>query len=171
MAKSFTNLTSVATGDVLTATNFNNLQTTVNSHTIPPACRLQGQSGQSLSNSTTTTLIWPDANEVYDTDGMHGAVNPERITPTTAGIYLLTASIYLSGNTTTRFFLNILKNGTTAETVDIAGAGIGLTATTVQTANGSTDYFTVLAYQTSGGALTVNNSYTFFTATFMGKTS
>jgi hypothetical protein len=170
MAKTYNTFTNVATGDVLTATNFNNLLTNTANYRVPPMCRLQGESGQSLLNSTTTTLNFPDANEVYDTDGMHSSVNATRITPTTAGVYLVTASFYMSGASTTRLFLGIQKNGSTVESHDVT-AGLGLNNSTVLTANGTTDYFTVVAFQTSGGTLTINNSFTFFTATWLGQTS
>ena len=170
MAKTYNTFSNVSAGDVLTASGYNDLLENAGNYRVPPMCRLQGESAQSLANSTVVTLNWPDANEGYDTDGMHSATNATRITPPTAGVYLLTASFYMSGASTTRAFLGIQKNGNTVETQEDT-ATLGLNISTVIEANGSSDYFTVVAYQTSGGTLTINNSFTFFTATWLGQVS
>jgi hypothetical protein len=175
MAKTYNTLGTVAPGDVLRANSgtasYNGVITNSNNFRVPPACRLKAQSAQSLANTTETTINFPVANDVYDTDSMHPGANPSRIQPTTAGIYMLTATIYLSAPTTTRFYLAIAKNAAGQEFLEINGAVSGLNISTMLTANGTTDFFTVLALQTSGGARTVNNALSFFTATWLGQTS
>jgi hypothetical protein len=88
MAKTYTNpLPTVATGDLLTSAAYNNVLTTLNNHTVPPAVRLT----RSTNYSYTSSAVIPWDVEAYDTDSMHESVtNPGRITFSTTGLYLIT---------------------------------------------------------------------------------
>ena len=110
MAKTFTsNLPSVSTGDVLTATAQNNLLTTLNSHTVPPMCRVYN-SATLTPYTTNTAITWNS--ESYDTDAMHDTgSNTSRITFQTAGVYLCTATIRVDATTVTQANLFAKING------------------------------------------------------------
>ena len=107
-----TNLPSVSTGDVLTATAYNNAITSLNSTTVPPMCKVK-RSGD-LSYTSSAAIAWND--EDYDTDAMHdNATNNTRITFATSGIYRVTVSIMLAYTTSnvSVFDLSIMGNGST----------------------------------------------------------
>ena len=84
MPKTFTNLTAVATGDLLAATTHNNLLTTVNNHTVPPAVSVYF--GTATTYTEGTSISWTA--EDYDTDAMW--TSGASITIQTAGVYVVT---------------------------------------------------------------------------------
>lgn len=174
MAKSFTNLTSVATGDVLTATNFNNLQTTVNSHTIPPMCKATKNATQSIPNTTATVITF--ATEDYDTDGMHDtSLNTSRITINTAGVYIVEGFI-LSAASSGSVYGYIYKNGAALPSNtgikglvrDSATAAIDQVTVPLSLAVG--DYVELAFYHASGSAINVTADC-WLAAHFVGRTS
>ena len=68
-------------------------------HTIlnPPRCRLRNLADQSIPNNTNTAVTFNA--EIFDTDSMHDTgSNTERITFTTAGVYLIHARIHFDDN-------------------------------------------------------------------------
>ena len=95
--------------------------------------------------------------EITDTVGWHNAVtNPDRITPTIAGVYRVTASLYFAANVTGNRRLQILKNGSTVLESRTTGAvSSGANLSHIVSMNGSSDYITLTSFQDSGGALTV----------------
>jgi hypothetical protein len=130
---------------------------------------------QSINNATDTAITWNT--EDYDTDGFHSTVsNTDRITIPTGkgGYYLVSAKLSFAANATGVRSCTIKKNGTT----NIIGADLnnqGGSASAVLNFERviscvATDYFTLQAYQTSGGALNTDNAagYTYFTMTYLG---
>jgi hypothetical protein len=171
MPKTYTTLTSVSTGDVLTATNYNNVQTTLNNHTIPPIVRCT-RSGD-LSYTSSAAIAWNA--EDYDTDSMHDTVtNNTRITFVTAGIYRVTCGLYVTyGGTVSALDLSIYGNGSTvlgqnytngiAETVSL-----GLQATTLVD-SATYSYVTVgLGIVGATSPLIKADARTFFSAEWVG---
>lgn len=102
MAKTFPTLTDVATGDVLTSTGYNNVQTYARNFRVPPACRVVRTSN--LTGYTSASAItWSSA--VFDTespsDPMWAAGSPTVITIRTAGLYLVEFVAMLGASATT----------------------------------------------------------------------
>lgn len=109
MPKTYNTFTNVSTGDVLTATNFNNVLTNVGNYRVPPMCRLFN-SATVTPYTTNTAITWNS--ESYDTDDMHStSVNTSRITFQTAGVYLCTATIRTDATTITQGNLYARLNG------------------------------------------------------------
>lgn len=116
--------------------------------------------GQSINNTTWTTVQW-DAADEFDDDTMHDpASNNTRITATTGGTFVVFANIGFANNGTGFRIAGFRKNGSGAEptlgtaTLGSPGAGtdavLSLTVPLVLTAG---DYLEVMVYQNSGGAL------------------
>lgn len=183
MAKTFTsNLPAVSTGDVLTATAQNNLLTTLNSHTVPPAASTWLTT--TITNQTNNTAI-SFSSSTHDTDSMFSAGSPTRLTFNTAGIYLVTFSGIMTAATTLTYGLawfSFTGGATTAP----YGASDSLAITSgTQSArwNISTVYNAAAADYVEGylgftatgnvsiDGTTNNNVRARMTATFMGRTS
>lgn len=144
----------------------------------PPTCRLSKSANQSITNTTWTALTYDQ--ETYDTDNMHSLVtNPTRITVNTPGLYLLTANVIFvpnaTGNRLTGFRKNTLSPTDPTEGF-VGGAAVtaaneaGYTLTQVVKAI-ATDYWEVMVWQSSGGALNasiIDGGLT-FTATWIGR--
>jgi hypothetical protein len=183
MAKTYTNLTSVNTGDVLTATGYNTVQTNVNNVMVPPAvrCNISGAS-QTAATGVVTTLYWDGANS-YDTDAtMHDNVTTSgtpavysRITFNTAGIYVLNYKLQFTAGCANLVELMVQKNNTT-RIID-HGFGTGGTSSTFQVSGtyafAANDYIVAQVYHTNGSTLTLSNATDAnqFSATWIGKTS
>ncbi len=126
-------------------------------------CRVHHNANQNVNNATVTTLAFNQ--ERFDPDGIHDtAVNNSRITPGTTGTYIVGANIQYAtdaGATGSRDILIDLNGG--GVYVGHARQKSGTNSDSVncnvlwRTAAG-TDYFEIDAYQTSGGALNVNNT-------------
>jgi len=129
--------------------------------TDAPTCRVFHSANQSCTNGTLTTLLFDS--ERYDPAGCHSTTtNTERITvPTGAGgKWAFGATVSFAANATGQRQVRILLNGSTvlAEDIRDAAAGGEVTSITVsgQYALSAGDYLTVVARQTSGGALNVS---------------
>jgi hypothetical protein len=94
--------------------------------------------------------------ELTDNLGWHSpTVNPERITPTVAGLYRVTSTIYWGAGTTGTRRLQLLKNATPIlESRNTASVSIGNNIVFVLAMNGTTDYININSFQDNGGALT-----------------
>lgn len=173
MAKTYNTFTNVSTGDVLTATNFNNVLTNVGNYRVPPICRVK-RSGN-LNYTGGTDIAWNA--EDYDTDSMHdNSTNNARITVTTAGVYLLTMSINLTfTGTLTRCSPYFMIDGTTftGETQYLMSAPTAYYVHhTSQLVLTSSNYVT--ARMTIGGAtspIIVDDATTWLQATWLGQVS
>jgi hypothetical protein len=176
MAKTYTNLTAVATGDVLTATNFNNAQTTLNNHTVPPMCRVYRSAALSQTlNGGLQAVAW-DAQSFTNTDGMWSASpNPSRVTIATTGVYLLTGSVGFTPNATGVRAVALNVNGTVVAYADTPASGAAASAMTVSTMLELTaaQYVELSGYQSSGGSLAYFTGYpvVHLSVVFVGKSA
>lgn len=124
----------------------------------PIGARVYNSGDITIGNSSWTALTFDS--ERYDTDTIHSTVaNTSRLTATTAGYYLISATARFDFNTTGQRILMIYLNNTTG----IARQGIGnadatnrehLNCTTVYYLSAS-DYVEAQVYQDSGGNLDI----------------
>lgn len=176
MPKTYNTFTNVSTGDVLTATNFNNVLTNVGNYRVPPACAAYHNVAQSIPNATATAVLLNS--EYYDTDDMHStSTATSRITIATAGIYQLTANILFSNAGTGMRDLVFWKNGATtyrgSSTLNITASFFtSLNATTTMSLAAS-DYIEAYVYHTQGTALDIRGDINgvHVTATWLGQVS
>ena len=162
-----TNITTYYTGSA-----WANLDTT---STIFSGARLYNTTTQNISNATSTAITFNS--ESYDTGSYHStSTNTSRITVPSDGYYRLDAEIFYDANATGGRFLSIKKNNTTeiayteigAATQASIATGIALSCQIYATAS---DYFEVLAYQTSGGTRTTytgGEQYNYFSVQSLG---
>jgi hypothetical protein len=124
-----------------------------------PAFRAYMGSVQTISNASVTKLNFNT--ESYDTDSNYDTLN-YRFTPTTAGKYLVTASVRLDGAVTiTNVQLYINKNGSTynRSTQGFNGdSSPTITNTDTIEMNGSSDYIEMYLYHNQGSNLDISGS-------------
>ena len=128
-----------------------------------------GARAYNSGNVTIGTASWTALtfdSERWDTDTIHSTVaNTGRLTATTAGMYLISATITWTANATGNRGIRLMLNGATQiatlRFTTIDGANANQTVTTVYQLS-ATEYVTVEVYQDSGGDLAVvaagNNS-------------
>lgn len=139
----------------------------------PPACALQDLGGLNLPHNTLVVPIFDEV-DLYDTDGMHNpALNPERITINTPGIYLFTGWVALSSDTDyTELLLRILIDGATdiGQTRRV-GASSGPPQLTVSGVGKFTagQFATLEVRQANTSAGTATLGTRRFTATWIGR--
>ncbi len=108
MAKTYNTFTNVSTGDVLTATNFNNVLTNIGNYRVPPMCMVY-RSSNLTSYSSNAAITWNA--ESYDTDDMWSSGSS--ITINTAGVYLIQFKVHVTATATlTSVAPLVLINGT-----------------------------------------------------------
>jgi len=165
------------TGELATAAMLNqDVRDNVSFLANPPACRVYHNTTQSVGNNAEMSVAFNS--ETYDTNAMHDPVtNNSRITIQTAGIYLVTWSLFLGVDTDyTLFYSYLRKNGAGIHTL---GSEVGTQpdANTGPMSVGSTtdkfivgDYLEVRANQknTSAGANLLQATNCVFTATWIG---
>ena len=121
-----------------------------------PAFKATGTTQTNIATNTATKLQFDT--EVFDTDNCYDATTNYRFTPTVAGKYLITATIQINDDSDTDVIYQIQgsinKNGTAVETTLLRLSADNSTffnviqlfnVTSLQEANGSTDYFEVYA--------------------------
>ena len=157
-----TSLTLGASGDTITipsGATITNSGTATGFPDNTPAFRAYMGATQTISTASGTKLNFN--NESYDTGSNYDTSN-YRFTPTTAGKYLITASIRLSGNVTaTNCQLYIYKNGSVynRSTQGFNGdSSPSLTNTDTVEMNGSSDYIEIYFYHNVGSNLDVSGS-------------
>lgn len=127
----------------------------------PPACSVFRSTNQSIANNTMTAVSF--ANELYDTDTMHAAGAPTRVTFTTAGTYVVTFVGVWKNNAVGNRVAEIRKNGTDVlayESKLHGGADLFVGHTlVVQDEFAAADYVEALVLQTSGAALLLLSEY------------
>ena len=140
-------------------------------NTIGPLFRAYLSPYQVVAHNTNTQIIFQ--NENFDTDSCYNTTNG-RFTPNKAGYYILTAQLQFSNATSNyRYITRMLKNGTVIGRQDSWNDGSNgenhNRASTIVTANGSSDYFTAEGYQGSGGNITItaSDAGTYFEAHFI----
>lgn len=112
MPKTYNTFTNVSTGDVLTATNFNNVLTNIANYRVPPMAlvRRASASNQSLTTSP-TTLAWNNTTAAIDTDTMWSSGANTQLTIGTTGVYVVTAQVVVSfAGTMTRTGLRVASS-------------------------------------------------------------
>jgi len=149
-----------ATGDDITASLFNT-HIRDNSQFLhqPPCCRVYNSAAFSHTSSGNFLAVTYNS-ERKDTDTMHStSSNTSRLTATTVGFYAAGGTCEFAANSTGIRSVAVRVNGTTYvggvnRTTAAAGNVEQLECTTAYQL-AATDYFEVMAYQSSGGTLSV----------------
>lgn len=101
MAKTYNTFTNVSTGDVLTATNFNNVLTNIAGYRVPPSCQVR-RTSDLTSYTQTAKIAFQSA--AWDTespsDPMWAAGDATKITIQTTGLYLVSFTGQLTATAT-----------------------------------------------------------------------
>ena len=123
-------------------------------------CRLVKSANQSISNNTDTSLTWDT--ETFDTNTFHStSTNTSRITIPSgkAGYYQLNVNIAWSPNSTGIRDLNLAKNGTRFQyfTFNPQASNVQSFAYAATIYGAVGDYFEVVVFQNSGGALDIRS--------------
>lgn len=147
----------VAAGNKTYASDVNAAQS---ASSAKPLVHLVAQSGQSLSDATTTAITFGSGSEEIDTHGFHDtSSNTSRITPTVAGYYRFYGAVFFPGATDySNMQCWIRKNGTTslypaARRENLASnQAISLLCSSVAFMNGTTDYAELMALQDNTGS-------------------
>lgn len=134
-------------------------------------CRTSADASARVFNSTTTSIA-SDAvvalafdSERWDTDNIHDAVNPTRLTARTAGKYLIFGEVIFDANATGNRTVFIRENQVDADVLarvnvpaaSIAQTTLSRTAISISTHAqlGQGDFVELYAVQNSGGVLNV----------------
>lgn len=121
---------------------------------------------QSIANATNTKVLF--ATEDFDTTNDYSS---STFTPSVAGYYLFTASLWMDGaNSQNQMQCRLHKNGSNYRILGIIPDAVNQNVTVggsiIAYANGTTDYFEIYAYQNSGSAMNVvagnNGDLTYF---------
>jgi hypothetical protein len=177
VAKTYPAIGPFAPGDILTAATMTNIDTNLENQRVPPMVRAQ-------RTSTSAALAGNDPipfnSEAYDTDGMwEGVTNPSRITANTAGVYLFTGSLRITG--TSAFsqvnFYAKKNNGTEQYWQNaLTFTGTFFSAAVAFTISlAANDYVQIFTGHGGGGTVTANGSATELScnlsATWLGQVS
>jgi len=121
-----------------------------------PAFEAIMSGNQSISNGSNTKINFNTKN--FDTDSCYDNTTNYRFTPTTAGKYYLEALItYPTATDFNDCTIRINKNGSNIASLNIGALHYeGRQVSVIAEANGSSDYFEVIAYQNSGGSITIS---------------
>ena len=127
-----------------------------------PAFSAYQSSAQSISGSTYTKLQFQT--EEFDTNNNFDSSTNYRFTPTVAGYYQLTGGFNGTANVTSGQLL-VYKNGSQFKYLANPGGGTnagGVWGTVLVYANGSTDYFEMWGYTTTGQNANASSQLTYF---------
>lgn len=132
MAKTYNTFTNVSTGDVLTATNFNNVLTNIAGYRVPPMCQVYRSSN--LTSYTSDANITWNAEAFTNTDSMFTASSTD-VTLTTNGLYAVTFNCFVTATATaSRVIAKIVVGTDTYAEADLVVVGGGTAALgTIQT--------------------------------------
>lgn len=147
----------MAVGDPI---NWNDIQTIRDFTVGMPLVRLIQTVAQALGAGVATAITF--TTEDVDTHGFHdNSTNPSRVTPTVAGYYRITGSVWAQSASGASVEAVIRKNGTVipASGRDLPGAANTrcALATVIQTANGTSDYFEVYGNFASAASTVVGS--------------
>jgi hypothetical protein len=113
-----------------------------------------------ISNAGTTKLVLNL--EEWDTNSNYDSATNYRFTPTVAGYYLITGSMFMSAATTARVGVAIYKNGSEHAWNFMSGVtssgGANTLVSTIVYANGSTDYFELYGAQDASSSVNASNN-------------
>lgn len=152
----YTSLTTVASGNVIDPAWGNLVDSNLDFLANPPACRVYSSGSFSHASSGSAQPITFNS-ERYDTDSMHStSVNTDRVTFTTAGLYLVEGGVQWDANATGVRYLAIRLNGSTIIRLrqDNAVNDLGQLVSTVYKF-AAADYVQLMAFQNSGATRTI----------------
>ena len=125
---------------------------------MPGSGIFYGTATKSTTTSVTETLGAAGFayTEITDTLNWHNpSTNPDRITPTVAGLYRVTGTVQWSAGAAGDRRISVFKNGSLYFEQRVGtGTGVYNNVSLVIGMNGSSDYFSVTCFQSSGGAST-----------------
>jgi hypothetical protein len=129
-----------------------------------PAFAAERTSTVSVSGATNTEITYPT--EIFDNGSCYNT-STGRFTPTTAGNYLITATMKISSlNSGDEGYLQIRKNGNylssepgQKELSGASGFDAILSASVIFNFNGTTDYASIWCYHSAGGAKSVLGNF------------
>jgi hypothetical protein len=180
MPKTYTALTvaNATAGNAILASDFSSVFTNLNNMRVPPAARIHRAAALSQTATGGYQTVAFDTETFTNTDGMWAAGTPSRITLTTAGLYLLTASATLTTvGTGIRAIRIIVTTGassaTVIETGGVNGSAAGYQNAVTTWSCAANDYVTVDVFQNSGGnlAYSVGSQSVFLSAAWLGQVS
>jgi hypothetical protein len=129
-----------------------------------PAFSAYANASQTIATATATKIAFQT--EVFDTNNNFDSTTNYRFTPTIAGYYQFNASLYWNATLSGEIIVFLYKNGAAYVRLFDAQFG-GATAqsytsagTNLAYANGSTDYFEIYGYQSSGSSKSTGNQST-----------
>lgn len=159
----YTSLPTVTAGQTITTTWGNLVDTNLDFLANPPACRVTHNTTQSHTNNGNWQAVVFNT-ESYDTAGMHStSVNTSRITITDAGLYLVRAAAAFAASVTGLRNLGFRVNGSGTGGPTYAGQSYPGHANDALMSHSDViklvagDYVEVVAFQNSGGNLTIQN--------------
>jgi hypothetical protein len=146
------------TGAIVTEAQLDTLSNDITFLANPPKARVYNSANISIPDVTDTALTFNS--ERFDTDTMHSTVsNTGRITFTTAGTYLVGATVEFAANATGRRHLHLRVNGSTyiagERAPSATAADTALLSVATLYAFSAADYVEVVVYQNSTAALNV----------------
>ena len=146
-----------STGTVLTSISpSSDLPSSING----PSFKAVMSAVTAISNAGATKLVLNT--EEWDTNSNYDSATNYRFTPTVAGYYLITGSMFMSTATTARVGVAIYKNGSEHAWQFTAGVSSGGGAnpqvSTIVYANGSSDYFELYAAQDYTSSVNASNN-------------
>ena len=178
MAKTYTTVPSVNTGDVYTAANYNAYTAmNISNLIVPPMCQMVITASQALATSGADATL-TSSSFAIDTDSMSGTTN--RITIATAGVYLVSYSIQFGAKPIGTLSATVALNGTGS-----ANSGTGIAPTTLSVnatvptsvintklvSLNANDYLTLVGFQNSGASLSLTSVNQYLQALWIGRTS
>src|SRR5581483_3511354 len=157
----YTTPSTFVAGNVLTAAQMNAIQNNIRFFHGVPTASVNRNTAQSISNNTITAIQFNS--EVWDSNTIWSSTASNKFFARTAGKYLATFSLQLTGSSAGTFRVAaIVKNATQyAETSTMMEHTIGSTAIAATVALSVTgifsmttsDYLTAQVFQDTGGAL------------------
>lgn len=161
-------------GDYPTAAYFNQeIRDNVSFLANPPTCRVFRSTTQTLTTGVAAAIAFDS--ERFDTDTMHSTVsNTERITFTTAGVYVVTGILTYASNATGNRVTYIRINGAASLGYDLRAAVSGDTTNAIVTTTykfAAADYVELIGIQNSGGNLLTGSTGNYgaeFSAAWVG---
>ena len=146
-----------STGTVLTSISpSSDLPSSING----PSFKAVMSAVTAISNAGATKLVLNT--EEWDTNSNYDSATNYRFTPTVAGYYLITGSMFMSAATTSRVGVAIYKNGSEHAWQFMSGVtssgGANPQVSTIVYANGSSDYFELYAAQDAASSVNASNN-------------
>lgn len=132
--------------------------------TVQPQMAAGGPAFSASSSGTTsaTTSTWtkiPFTVEEFDTNNNFAS---STFTPTVAGYYQINSAIYFQNNALGAVYMRLYKNGSVYKDglfIPNSNLGPNINISTLAYANGTTDYFEIYGWQSSGSTLTIGGIY------------